>query len=769
MRSLLPIALLASAAAGIVGHWDVWSDIQEGLCGIYAGGFVWFGTRGGVVQINPETEEYRVYTNIDGLGGLCVVSVVADDSGFVWYAAQNGYVGALVDGRFKSSDVLAKSYRQINKMTFWRGNLWICTSTGLVRATPVPKTFSVVLFNDFVERMGDLPAQTEARDVCFLHDTIFVATPYGVAYAPTSSNLLSPESWDTVGIYATAVDSSGTTSSVRGVCALAAWRDTLWALAEFSPNLPSIFALADGNMQPRAPTTSLYMPWDIEAADDTLWVMHYYGLCYYDPTCDCCIGIPSDAPNYPVYAVVDAGGKKLCATGYGYGKIRDGSIHNTLYNAPLGENFVDVAFGPGGEVVAATSGFGVSIWDGERWRQYDRFILSGSISDSLSARFGNIAAVATATAVTGDGTVWLASYGNGVLRLLPDGGVEVWDATNSDLFTSVPSLDNFVAVTDLEVDPFGNLWMACYETQDELPVKVWLAESLNCPYGSIGFSEGLPGASVNDIACGAEVVGVATNAGGAVIVHKGTIEDPSDDEYYNLRNLLPNNEVNAVAVDTAGRVWFGTTDGLAYFDPKTGYVVDVPMPGDLSAMVLSLASDSSGNVWIGTSDGAALYMPDGYFSTFKSTFSDDAPPQDRTALLDDAVGAKSYATLGGVFTDGKSGDIWFAFDGALVVLHSPYSAQAALPELEIYPNPAVAARGILPTIYIGNLPADAPALIYDAAGNLVREIPHWWKGHSGFVSWDGRNDDGKPVASGVYVVAAPSKEGVAKGKILIVR
>ncbi|RKZ26039.1 hypothetical protein DRQ26_05000, partial [bacterium] len=217
-----------------------------------------------------------------------------------------------------------------------------------------------------------------------------------------------------------------------------------------------------------------------------------------------------------------------------------------------------------------------------------------------------------------------------------------------------------------------------------------------------------------------------------------------------------------------GKIWFGTADGLAYMD-QSGIIDTLIMPTDISGTITSLAADSFGNIWIGTLDGAAMYMPDGYFATFKSAFSDDASRQDITPLYSDAVGVISPIPLGGVFTDGRSGDIWFGFDGCAVVLHSPYSASESLKPLKIYPNPAVAERRIVPTIYIADVPPDAPLLIYNSAGELVRQIEHYWKAQDGVFRWDCTNDAGQLVAPGVYVIAAPSENGIAKGKLLLIR
>jgi flagellar hook assembly protein FlgD len=85
------------------------------------------------------------------------------------------------------------------------------------------------------------------------------------------------------------------------------------------------------------------------------------------------------------------------------------------------------------------------------------------------------------------------------------------------------------------------------------------------------------------------------------------------------------------------------------------------------------------------------------------------------------------------------------------------------------PNPFVWNGMASQKTIIRNVPADADVHIYSADGMLVRTIPISERGPSATAEWDGRNDSGKPVATGIYIMIAPSKSGVAKGKVAFVR
>ena len=763
MRLFLVSILAFGMTYAFTGNWTVYSDIQYSRCGIEHNGSVWFGTEGGIVQLDPSKGNYAVYTHLDGLGDLDIVSLTEDDDGNLWYAAANGYIGVFSDGKWFSAGELADNHYRINRMIFHDGGLWICTSSGLVRANPAPATFTIAQFVDFFEHFADLPVQTEATDIAFLHDTVFVGTPYCLAFAPMDTNLFASASWDTVAIWLDETQS-------RGITALAVHHDTLWALADVNYGETTLFFLQNGTFHQAAPSYHDELAYDLVSMFDTLWSLSFRGIFYYSSATNTMKKIPVDGPFYSVYSLVDFCGEKIVGTRYGYATFDGDTFRNVMFNAPVGSDVADVAFANNGAVVVAAHNEGANVFYDGKWSQFNihttmDYVEDDSLFDCVSRVFW---AVCSAV-LTDDGTIWIGSYGNGLLKITENYSFDVWNAENSSLVSSVPG-ENYTVVSKLRVDPMGNLCIASFSSTDQKPLKIWTPDNFGNPYGGISFGidEGIPAPTIMSMDCDYEKIAVATASGAAVIYHNGTIADKSDDVYYNLSGLLPSNEVYAVAIGADGKIWFGTADGLAYMD-QSGIIDTLIMPTDISGTITSLAADSFGNIWIGTLDGAAMYMPDGYFATFKSAFSDDALEQDITPLYSDAVGVISPIPLGGVFTDGRSGDIWFGFNGCAVVLHSPYSASESLKPLKIYPNPAVVERRIVPTIYIADVPPDAPLLIYNSAGELVRQIEHYWKAQDGVFRWDCTNDAGQLVAPGVYVIAAPSENGIAKGKLLLIR
>lgn len=85
-----------------------------------------------------------------------------------------------------------------------------------------------------------------------------------------------------------------------------------------------------------------------------------------------------------------------------------------------------------------------------------------------------------------------------------------------------------------------------------------------------------------------------------------------------------------------------------------------------------------------------------------------------------------------------------------------------LDSVKVYPNPFNPGRD---SLIIDNLTASAEVKIYTIAGELVRTVG--FASVNGRANWDGKNDSGSNVASGVYVMYITSPEGKKKLKIAV--
>jgi len=88
-------------------------------------------------------------------------------------------------------------------------------------------------------------------------------------------------------------------------------------------------------------------------------------------------------------------------------------------------------------------------------------------------------------------------------------------------------------------------------------------------------------------------------------------------------------------------------------------------------------------------------------------------------------------------------------------------------EIGVSPNPFVPSRGHTAITFFGGSLPYSTIRIYNKAGRLVRTLRET-KGRS-TLEWDATNEDGKKLASGVYIWVLSGPAGKDKGKFAIIR
>ena len=134
-------------------------------------------------------------------------------------------------------------------------------------------------------------------------------------------------------------------------------------------------------------------------------------------------------------------------------------------------------------------------------------------------------------------------------------------------------------------------------------------------------------------------------------------------------------------------------------------------------------------------------------------------------LTDEPIAGMSTLTLKDVVVC----DEWAALvpssttDGAIMIISGFF---ADLAEMKVYPNPYKPSKGHSGVVFM-NLPKLDSIKIYTITGELVKEI----KEQIGIrANWDGKNDNGSDVASGVYIYLVTTEDGdKGRGKVVVVK
>lgn len=208
--------------------------------------------------------------------------------------------------------------------------------------------------------------------------------------------------------------------------------------------------------------------------------------------------------------------------------------------------------------------------------------------------------------------------------------------------------------------------------------------------------------------------------------------------------------IHSLCEDARGRIWVGTDDGvfeiqdISKASSMTINVNHIKVPRNdgtnladyllASQMVSSISCDSSNRKWISTIGSGAYLVNENGDEILENYNSDNS-------ILPHTV----YA----VACDPNSNKVYFGTDIGLVE-YSSTSAPGSDSYNDVYAYPNPVRPGYTGWITVTGLMADSLVKIADAAGNVFCQ----GRSDGGMFTWDGCNQAGERVKTGVYFVFA---------------
>ena len=268
---------------------------------------------------------------------------------------------------------------------------------------------------------------------------------------------------------------------------------------------------------------------------------------------------------------------------------------------------------------------------------------------------GSIYAITQAT----DGTMWLGTKGDGLLRAVPVGpDAEKYTVTRYRCDKhDANTLSNDMIYSILE-DTHGRIWVATFGGGLNLVVK----NGNNITFkNSRNSFKNYPIASCNVIRYLKQDnngrIWIGTN-NGLVLFNpdKGGPDNYSFSRYFKIPgdiNSLGNNSVQIIHKDHSGQMWVGTFGGGLYRQlPDAGgklrFKVYTTADGLPSDIILSMVDDSKGSLWIATENGLSRY--DTRANVFNNYDSYEGIPDTRfseAACLRSATGEVLFGCIDG--------------------------------------------------------------------------------------------------------------------------
>jgi hypothetical protein len=730
-------------------------------------------TTGGFYFINPG-QEVTSYTRADGKYDIEAVSFIVDRDNFrIWFGYADGTISYFdyESYQFRHFDDIRRNDRfvsnRINDMILDEGILYLATDFGLVLFNT--DQFFVI---DTYTRLGRLGSATPVQSISKSQTLITLGTNFGVAQGSTSNDLKIADNWTIFD------DENGFVN--QSVSEVMSYGNQIYATSQDQNYF------YDGNTW--SPDNLISSPIRIiRQKTSTEWDIITDRAIYRLIPGNRAVTLLVQPPFGAVFTdiISNSGFSLLGTNGIGLGIVAANASSNEIeYYAPNGPAtnlFEKLVVSDSGELILGTSttpgrfdigvsntGFSILDVDGT-WHNFDRSNNPFLAENNLNSFF-NVASSGK--------DYFIGSWGSGIIRL--DRSTNEFEYYN----------DDNAGLEGISVDPnfYVSTGLAADRSDENLIWAISWSNNIN-PLGRFNRSanewEVYPMAAQSGIGTlyheifvdtyGQKWITLMTNSmAGRGLMVVGDPAGGSGESFKLISNQdaggLPNEKVNAIIQDKRGEVWVGTDRGIGRFlFPDriiNGSAVErraQPLINeDTTAFdrvllrdvrVTSMVVDGNNQKWIG-SNGDGIYLIEESGRRVIRQFNTSNSPLPSNSI-------KSLAL------NTETGELYIATENSLVRYKAlEREGVSSMEELRVFPNPYSYRNNPRDRIVIENLSDDATVHILTVDGRLVRRF----QTRGGRVDWDGRDDYGEKLSTGVYFIVATgnNSDKTGRGKVLIV-
>lgn len=769
ITSMLFLAISVSASPYDDIDWSVYTNPNYASGIALEDSLIWMSTTGGIVRFNINDSTSTVITSEHGLKGNYTTDVAVDSQGNKWIGTKNNYLNKYYSDN--SWRIFAEFEGIVNPMitaieikdnTLWAGTSDGASSINISNdsGTPIPELDGMRVNDIFSDNVGN----------------VWFGTLNGI------------QKKDSSGVWSSHLEDYIITSISQD------FMDGIWVGTEGN----GIYLLKSGETDwiSLAPANSIIRK--IVAMDSSMWVatgkvsqiqpdIRCYTYAAQSQSWDytsCKQGISITGNGVFDFLKDNAGNIWTATWGSGFAKWNGEMWHEYPINSIAGNRVTGLYYDEGEQELWLASRKPDSQEDGKRIPGGASRLPFGSdewivyrAEDGLYEDVNNFDTSVRDVVVDQNGIKWFTGWLQGVSSLddlnTLDKEDDIWSyfhLDNSGLISE--------AIRQLSLDSANRLWVCSHAwhqpnyddgglnayIQDE---EVWL---------HFGRAEGIPGGGTElRIDCynfrhDQGNLFWAASTGGLVAIDYGVdLQDKSDDEAIVFASALDNPSVNDVEI-TGDIVWIATKGSFYRLD-HNGTIfnkADDEWQQISSLQVNSVRADPEGNIWLATdAKGLVVFNPDNWEESWTEFGVINSPISFN----------RCHEVALGEWTETEK-EVFVATELGCTKL----TISAPAPEVHISsvpcPNPFIPSEGHT-HITFENLQPDVTVNIYNLAGELVAEgegdditYGTFCDGHSeGYRwQWDGTNEHGKTVASGVYIYFVDKGDGISeKGKIAIVR
>ncbi len=750
-------------------------------------GLNFYATDGGVFITDVLGDNIRKINNLDGLSSLPINRIVYDNYNNVILGSDRGMIDLYNIKSSEFSYLYELQGKRIYDMVFYQDSLWVTAAKGLGLFVYLSGQYH---FIDYYVNFPVMPERLYA--VRQFQNRIWVATDKGLLSAPSDAGkytLNDPQNW--------MLHTTSSGLSNNNILELSVFNNELWI------GTATGISVIDESLNIRIENNWGALPADyiVSTGQDNKFVASGRALYIFTPTQGKTLSMQFDSDISAL--TTDNNGEiwvGLQKNGYyhsGWDKPRrvDG-LNSNLARYIIKDRRGRIWSSTGKYKTTPNEGFSIQengVWKsidfgGEYWSDL------GNSDVFFEDHIGNIYIGTWGGGLiilpedesdfiylhnyTNSGYLYLTTVDSVVTQLIPAN-----DENQRGFFDGAEGTDDYEVIGAINEDVNGNVWFANFNASN----KKYLAVAPHDESGMISLDKEkwqyfgnndilsvIKFGAINSIEFDdLSRVWIGTQQDGLYVFdYNNTLYDKSDDIVYHLginENLF-SVDILSLAYDKNGIMWIGTKGGLNSIDiysvSNQSQILAYKHIGDeegnngpLSNWINQVRVDAFNNKWVATSKGLSI-LPDS-----KSPWQQNAWTGYTTrnsGLVNDNIQS--------VFIDNISGDTNIGTENGISVYRGAYSElKSNYSTIAAGPNPFHPIRG--KDFIIKNLMVNSIVKIYTLNGKLIKTLTVENNDISGGRAvWNGYDDAGHPVSSGVYYYLAYTNEGDSvSGKIALIR
>jgi ligand-binding sensor domain-containing protein len=721
-------------------NWKNYTDMKHVNSASAMDNILWAATNGGAFLYNVSDGFYKTFNKTDGLSGVYLTAVAIDGNNKIWLGSNNGIIDVLNTANNNIKNILdifinpGIISKKINQLTVSGDTIIVSTDFG-ISLIDANNYFFIDTFSKFGDMSSNIPVKSSLKA-----NLLFVCTDQGIAVQkPGATNLSAPESWN---VYKT---TEGLPSNITRK--VISYNDSVIVATR-----NGLAAYNGSAWNPFIPQLNNFDINDLLVAGDSLFILSDSSQVHVFVNNVLHQLYSSSSKN--LTGLVHLNSMSILAASLN-GIIVPEDDLKILPNGPNANQFPSITVDGNSTFWSASgtdvTGVGCYKYDNGTWENFNRLNTPELSSNAYRVVFSS-----------SNNTIFLGSWGEGLTTFR--NGVIKNHKENLGL-EGIPQNINFIVITGIAEDSRNNIWILSYgsnnrkvlsRTSNQEEWTSYTIPAIGNTYIDENFNLAIDQYDTKWFAC-------QRGKPGLFYFNERNTSNTADDVsgFINESSLpaLSHNFVSSLAIDRRGDLWVGTSLGVNIISNTASVLSANPQLRISSVFALrqqtitAIAVDPLNQKWIGTNQGLILVNPDG---------------TRLIATLDSKNSALHSDQITSIAVDKNTGTVYVGTDKGL----TSFKTLAIEPEtsfngLTIFPNPYYL-NFASSNVTIEGLIKDTDIKILNITGKLINQFSTPG-GRAAF--WDGRDQFGELVPTGIYFIVAFDKEGnnVEKGKIAVIR